>query len=252
MKISYKHLLKNIINKPDLDNLSSKLFQLGHEHEIDGDLIDLELTPNRGDCLSIKGLLRDLNIFYKINQTQDLYEKNIDHFNFKFTNNAKDACPKISFLKIDIESIPNKYNDELESYFSALDIKKNNFFTDISNYISYETGQPTHCYEAAKIEAGLKLDFFNKKQEFITLIEKKIEIDIIDLLHYLWSKKLNIIISSSLIMILAVVWSINIPNKYTQTSVLEEINVNHSGLYDFFYLPIDFKNCCNVNIFSSS
>lgn len=181
MKISYKHLLKNIINKPDLDNLSSKLFQLGHEHEIDGDLIDLELTPNRGDCLSIKGLLRDLNIFYKINQTQDLYEKNIDHFNFKFTNNAKDACPKISFLKIDIESIPNKYNDELESYFSALDIKKNNFFTDISNYISYETGQPTHCYEAAKIEAGLKLDFFNKKQEFMTLIEKKIEIDSGDL-----------------------------------------------------------------------
>ena len=38
----------------------------------------------------------------------------------------------------------------------------------------------------------------------------------------------------------------NIPNKYTQASVREEINVNHSGLYDFFYLPIDFKNRCNV------
>ncbi|KAH3756887.1 meiosis protein [Pelomyxa schiedti] len=38
----------------------------------------------------------------------------------------------------------------------------------------------------------------------------------------------------------------NIPNKYTQRMILEEINRNHSGSYDFFYLPIDFKNKCNV------
>ena len=31
-----------------------------------------------------------------------------------------------------------------------LKLNKNNFFTDISNYISYETGQPTHCYDCAK------------------------------------------------------------------------------------------------------
>lgn len=38
----------------------------------------------------------------------------------------------------------------------------------------------------------------------------------------------------------------NIPNKYTQQMLLAEINQRHRGNYDFFYLPIDFKNKCNM------
>jgi len=38
----------------------------------------------------------------------------------------------------------------------------------------------------------------------------------------------------------------NIPNKYSQKMLLAAVDERHKGQYDFFYLPIDFKNKCNV------
>ena len=57
---------------------------------------------------------------------------------FNFINEENNFCPKIQFLKIEIEDIPNKYQPYLESYFKDLNISKNNFFTDVSNYLAYE------------------------------------------------------------------------------------------------------------------
>ena len=155
MKIAYKHLVNHIQENPSIEMISDKLFQLGHEHEIEGDIFNMEFTPNRGDCLSINGLLRDLAVFYTVNSNEKISNENIDTLNINFTNLSQEICPIISFLKLEVEKIPQTYSGCLKDYFSELNLNKNNFFTDISNYLSYETGQPTHCYDADKIEGEL-------------------------------------------------------------------------------------------------
>ncbi|MAJ44720.1 MAG: hypothetical protein CMF96_08275 [Candidatus Marinimicrobia bacterium] len=184
MKIPYKHLIKNINPKPDVNELSQKLFQLGHEHEIVDEIFDIDITPNRGDCLSLDGLLRDLKLFYDFDIENNIYEKNIDPFPFKFINNAEKFCTNISFLNVEVDEVPSNYSGSLENYFQDLNIKKNNFFTDISNFISYETGQPTHCYDANKIDQPIRLDFNKKKCQFETLLDKTIEIKEDNLVFY--------------------------------------------------------------------
>ena len=72
MKVAYKHLISYIPSKPHIDDISDRFFQLGHEHEIEDEIFDIELTPNRGDCLSVHGLVRDLAPFYEIDLTSDL------------------------------------------------------------------------------------------------------------------------------------------------------------------------------------
>ena len=176
MKIAYKHLVKNIIGNPSIDEISDRLFQLGHEHEIEKNIFNMEFTPNRGDCLSLNGLLRDLSVFYDVNTNQEIYNEKLKILDIDFENFSQDICPQISFLKLEIESIPDKYKDYLNDYFIDLNLNKNNFFTDISNYISYENGQPTHCYDADKINGKLVFQELDTDQEFKTLLEKKINL----------------------------------------------------------------------------
>ncbi len=177
MKIPFSHFLKYIDSDVNINQLSENLFQLGHEHEVHNQIFDFELTPNRGDCLSLRGLLRDINLFYEISNKDQLFEKDIKDSSFKFINDSKGFCNKISFIRIDIDEVPKNYKYSLNDYFNDLDNKKINFFTDISNYISYETGQPTHCYDFSRINEPISLKFQEEGSVFETLLDKKINID---------------------------------------------------------------------------
>jgi len=154
MKIAYSHLVQHLEENPSIEQISDSLFQLGHEHEIDGGIFDMEFTPNRGDCLSINGLLRDLAVFYTVASNQDIFTEKLNELLIDFENLSESICTQISFLKLEIDEVPEIYKDSLGDYFLDLSLNKNNFFTDVSNYLSYETGQPTHCYDANTIKVS--------------------------------------------------------------------------------------------------
>ena len=174
MKIAYSHLVQHIEEAPGIEDISNKLFQLGHEHEIDNDILDMEFTPNRGDCLSINGLLRDLAAFYTVDLNHEVFTEKLNELQLDFENLSETICPKISFLKLEIDQVPETYKNSLDNYFTDLGLNKNNFYTDVSNYLSYETGQPTHCYDANTMSGKLLFHEIEKSEEFETLLDKKI------------------------------------------------------------------------------
>ncbi len=176
MKIHTTHLSKFFEQDLDKNILSTQLFQLGHENEVKNDTIDIELTPNRGDCLSLLGISRELNVFYKGNYDLPIYENEIELFDFDFKNYANLQCPRIFFLNISVKDLPDSYIPEVESYFTDLNIKKNNFFTDISNYVAYEMGQPTHCYDSSMIDGSIILSEEKTNETFLNLLDQEINL----------------------------------------------------------------------------
>ena len=177
MKFLYQDLLNFLTEQPTKEALSKKLFQLGHEHEIDGDIFDMEITPNRGDCLSLIGLSRDLNNFYNSKDPSEIYDEDVEVLNLNFNNLSVKSCPKISFLEIEIDEKIKPYKPYLEDFFSKLGNNKTNFFTDISNYVSYERGQPTHCFDRESIKEDLTFTNMLCQESFKTLLGNEIKLE---------------------------------------------------------------------------
>ena len=176
MKVAYKDLTNFLSEIPSKELLSDKLFQLGHEHEIHGDIFEMELTPNRGDCFSLMGLARDLNVFFGNSKALHIYEDDIEVLEIDFENSSPKDCPKISFLEIEIDDEKTKSQPYLENFFNSIGGNTTNLFTDISNYISYELGQPTHCFDRETIKE--KIVFENKfcDSKFKTLLGTEINL----------------------------------------------------------------------------
>ena len=110
--------------------------KLGHEHSFENSIIiDLDITPNRGDCLSVLGIARDLNSCLNaknidLKETDLIFQPNksllnsLNPLKLNFKNKAIKECPEIFFLEIEIENLPESYKNYLEDYFNDLNLKQ--------------------------------------------------------------------------------------------------------------------------------
>ena len=98
MKILFSHLKNYFHDKLDIDSVSNLLFQLGHENEVHKDILDIEFTPNKGDCLSVFGIARDLNTVHKTNLDIDIYSGHINELDFNFNNDLLKSSEYFTYL----------------------------------------------------------------------------------------------------------------------------------------------------------
>ena len=138
---------------------------------LDDEVIDFELTSNRGDLLSILGMAYELGAIYK-KQVKDIdlsYKENKNNIKDSFSIDIKTPNCKLFLAKrvenVEIKESPNFIRERL----IASGIRPINNVVDISNYVMLETGQPLHFYDADKLGDTLIVRQANNDEKLVTL-----------------------------------------------------------------------------------
>ena len=138
---------------------------------LDDEIIDFELTSNRGDELSILGLAYELGAIYdKKVKDIDLSHKEIkakvtDEFSIDIKT---DNCSL--FLAKKVKNVTIKESpDFIKSRLLACGIRPINNVVDISNYVMLETGQPLHFYDADTLKDKLVVRMAEDGEKLTTL-----------------------------------------------------------------------------------
>lgn len=141
-------------------------------------VFDLEVTPNRGDCLSHIGIAREIAAFTNqdiINQDSSL---NISPKpgSVSVKIEAEDLCPRYYALRVNnVKIAPSP--EWLQKRLIALGSKPINNVVDITNYIMLDLGQPLHAFDANKVTNQSIIIRRSEGEIFTTLDEKARTLD---------------------------------------------------------------------------
>ncbi|MEK7130363.1 MAG: phenylalanine--tRNA ligase subunit beta, partial [Patescibacteria group bacterium] len=134
---------------------------------LDEIVFDLDITPNRGDCLSMRGLAREVSALFKKSllpippfllsrplrgKTQKSTRKDAEKIDLEVRVEDKKLCSKYSahiVYDVKVGESPQWMKNRLMS----VGIRPINNIVDITNYVMMELGQPLHAFDADKLSA---------------------------------------------------------------------------------------------------
>ena len=137
--------------------------------------IDISITPNRADCLGIRGIARDLAAaglgnFKKIKNVK-LVQKNKQKINIKIAKEKKQGCSIFgSCLVTGVKNIESP--KWLKEKIISLGQKPISAIVDITNYVMFDLNRPLHAYDADKIDKGIVVRNSRKGETFKALDNK--------------------------------------------------------------------------------
>src|SRR5690606_17070424 len=127
--------------------------------QLDDTLIEVDLTPNRGDCLSIKGLAREVGVLCKTEvcapEIPAVATVNADRLPIHLAAGA--ACPRYAG-----RVIRNINRDASSPSWLVEKLRRSGIRTidpvvDVTNYVMLELGQPMHAFDLARLNGGIQV-----------------------------------------------------------------------------------------------
>jgi len=140
--------------------------------KLDDSTIEVDLTPNRSDCLSISGLAREVGVLNKTEVTYPVVDDVVasidDTFEVKLS--ATEACPK--YLGRVIRGVnPNATTPLwMAEKLRRCGLRSIEPAVDVTNFVLLELGQPMHAFDLNKLSGGIDVRFA-KSEEALTLLD---------------------------------------------------------------------------------
>ena len=139
-------------------------------------VIDISITPNRADCLGVRGIARDLSSS-GIGKLVPLKKKKFKQIakhevNTSITKDPNQGCT--TFGSCYIKNITNKESPEwLKNKILSLGLKPISTVVDITNYVMFDLNRPLHAYDADKIDTEIIVRNSKEGEEFEALDNNK-------------------------------------------------------------------------------